>query len=406
MYSELEFPFTRQYPMPLGAYVYPSPEGGVGVRVRGSGNITMTFEKPDDPGKARVKVEDIFISLPFIQIPFDIDRDGFKECIELHSFEFGSEVFNLDECGGELNLETGEIFLNFQLSIPADLLQPLSEKADIGKGLRINVKERGYFNPVTGEGQTFSELYTVQDGPFEGLTIMGDQFGEDCKASLAMGAWLLTPASSPPSGLNAYQANKNVYKHKNTPVMLLWQSSSAGSWQVEIKPDLGTVQQTGFQKIPDLSSLNTKLHRSIDRDITYDGSVVGGVCGPAFDKVDINVKKGDEYVQQTATFRDQMGAKWYTRLDADQYDQNLKIYKVIIDTGKPDSVQHPDWHLDHKFPGDPQSGTNIPSLNNWTFTSGQFSLPGDYFFKPMPQGVSLPGAEYQRVLYFRLLIRP
>lgn len=113
----IKLPLTRRFTSSIIGSVYPSPEGGRGVSVRGRMQLTLIFEPTLNPDIARVRIEDIWMKFPPVRIPFDIDRDGQLECIDFNALHLGAEVFDLEQSGGEYNLRDGRLTLSICISM-------------------------------------------------------------------------------------------------------------------------------------------------------------------------------------------------------------------------------------------------------------------------------------------------
>jgi hypothetical protein len=396
VFDREKLPLTRRFPMSLEAFVYPSPESGMGTTVHGWGYFTLSFEETKDPKIALVSLEDIYLKLPPTRLPFDIDRDGLLECIDLQGFKLDVEAFDLEESGGEYNLESGHIDITFVMSIDPGTFLPHGKELD-PEPMRFEVKEQGWIDIPTGRFTTHSHIMTVQEGALAGLTILGGQWARGearCEATVTLGVLVVnTPSASldvPPE-----QAPKEVWICPKTPIMLLWDSTNADS--IVISPDVGLKGTSGSQQIPDA----TVGLLPIDRNTIYtaDTNAAPG-CTAASDKVTINVIQGGEEIFQTATYVTDFGY-WSAYLPSHTYDQQILVDQIIIDS-RPDGIVHPSWRLDHIFAPDPPVGTVIPALNNWTPAATEFRLPGEYRFTPT--GPS-PTSDQRRPLYFRLRVK-
>lgn len=390
--------------MPFSALVYPSSEGGRGASVTGLGHLALLLEPRADSQHLAVRIEDIALKLDPARIPFDIDRDGRLECLELEGIALGPEDFDLEKSGGRYDPKSGALAVSFVFTLHPRTLKLLG--ADPGLSpLRFEVREQGWLDVERGIFATHSAQLVVPDGPLAGLTVLGGQ-GEGtinggCSASVALGVAVL---SAGPAAIDipAGQAPTEVWICPRASVVLLWDSSNCDN--VDIQPDLGVRPTSGHQVIPDPASTNADLRRAIDRNTVYTADTVGGGCYPAHDQVKINVVEDGDEVPQSASYNREFNY-WVAYLPDHTYDHSSKVDQVIVDTTKADSVTHPSWRLDHLRAGEAPVGTTIPAVNAWANTPAAFSLPGEYRFTPQPPGVAVPSGDQQKTLYFRLKLR-
>jgi hypothetical protein len=349
---------------------------------------------------AHVSIAEIWVSLSPARIPLDIDKDGQMECIEIEGIELGPEAFEVEKGAGEYNLETGEIHLNFHFALNPDVLAPISEQLGLKEPVRFEIEDHGWFDLVNGTGTMHFESAPLTAARFEGTTITGcKDCDPECYATLHLGAWVQTPGSPPPPK-HASQAKKEVWKHPNTPVRLLWNSTNSGTWTVDIQPDLGSVAPDGYQVFPDPTATVANLKRPIGRNLKFTADTKGGVCVDAHAEASINVCESGDIITCNAIYHAESN-RWRAVLYPQEYDQNIKINKIIIDTGKPSSVSHPQWTIQHTFPGEGPVQTTLTALNNWAHTSGIHSLPGTYVFRADPPGTASPN----EIVYFRLGVK-
>lgn len=400
MQSQRALPLTLELPMSLRAFVYPTPEGGRGVTARGSGYWTLRFEPTRNKNLAHVLIQDIAVSLDPLRIPFDIDRDGMLECLEVEGLQLSARDFDLKRSGGEYDLRTGYITLNLFFAVRPDFL-PLPPKRGAAKAIPFEIKERGWLDFATGNFKTDAGSWTVPDGPLAGLSIVADQTGEigreECYATMTLGVGIYTASlmGTPPS-----KAPKKIWICPGTLIVLLWESTNSGTYQVDIQPQLGTCKASGSQTIPDAS--NSAL-KAIQKNQTFTADTTGGVCVAAHDEVNVYVVSEGDEVAQTATYEPEYKF-WTAQLPDHTYDKKIRVAQVIIDSGKADSITHPRWRVDHIYSSTP-TGTEIPALNNWTLASKSHTLPGEYRFTPrLASGQSLPSGEQNRKVYFRLRV--
>lgn len=394
-----ELPLTLQLPMPFEAAVYSSPEGR-GITVEGRGSVTLTFEPTPDPSIAHVVIEDIWVRLSPTRIPFDIDRDGQLEHIELEGLELTADAFDLGRSGGEYNLESGDISLTFVFFLTPDKLGPIGER--IGpEPIHFEIAERGWFDLETGNFRTHSNLFTIPEGPFEGLSILGGQGCADidsCYATVYLGVGL---AYAPPSIWDGPPQNwrTEAYICPNDPIRLAWDSTNAGN--VYIGPTVGTYGPKGSQAIPDPIKkldpiLNTTSFWAQTRNET------GGCSRSGKAVADIYVlKKGDE-ISQDATCQPEY-PRWVTKLPDHCYSRSILVEEVTI-LSKPGGITHDLWRLDHQYQGK-WVGTKDLRLGTPTLTSAVHPLPGEYIFTPDESYSKLPPSDMQRRLYFRLKVK-
>lgn len=387
-------PLTLHLPMSIRALVYPAPEGGRGVTVRGSGEWTLIFEPTRDDNRARVRIGHICIRLPGTRIPFDIDHDGVLECLEIDGLTLTSEDFDLTKSGGEYDLQTGYLTLKIFAAMRPNFLSPSIEPQTIP----FEIRERGWLDLSTGQYKTDAGTWTLRDGPLAGLTIVGDQSGTvgngECYATMTLGVGIQTPALY---GMSAKDASKSVWICPRTPIVLLWEATKCGN--VEINPLIGTRNIKDSQTIPSVSP----ALKAIEQPIRFTADTRGGDCVSAHDEASIYVVAEGDEIAQTAVYQPEYKF-WTAQLPEHTYDKNIRVTDVIIDSGQPDSITHPRWRLDHIFSGTP-TGTEIPALNNWTKNSSAHALPGEYRFTPrVAAGTTLPAGEQARILYFRLRV--
>ncbi|MBI4672125.1 MAG: hypothetical protein HY741_10725 [Chloroflexi bacterium] len=393
MADQKDLPLTLELPMNLRALVYPTPEGGRGVIARGSGFWTLRFEATRDKNIARVRIKDISVALDPLFIPFDIDRDGMLECIEVDDLRLTARDFDLRRSGGEYDFRTGYITLNIRLVVRPDFLPQYKEFA--AQPIPFQFQERGWLDLTSGRFKTDAGTWTIPDGPLAGLSIVGDQFTTEipCSATLSLGVGLKTSSFY---GKSAKQAPKKVWKCAKTPIILLWQATNCT--QVDIQPLLGVKNLTGYQELPDIS--NPTLKDPVMKSTAFTGETQGE-CDSVTDEVNVYVVGEGEEISQTATYEPEYKF-WTAQLPDHTYDQNIKVSQIIIDSGKSDSITHPRWRVDHVFSG-AATGTEIPALNNWTNLSKVHALPGEYRFTPrLASGSKLPSGEEKRIIYFRL----
>jgi hypothetical protein len=274
--------------------------------------------------------------------------------------------------------------------------------------LHFDLTERGRFDLARGRYHTNSDVLTIEDGAFAGLTILNCTDGEvsgGCESTLQLGVYVWSDTKSPNPGLDipASHLPKEVWICPGTPVSLLWESKGADA--VRIAPDLGELPPNGRQDIPDPTSPNPRLHSSLVQSKGYYAETVPNAgCPVAKDHVTINmIGSAGEPFPQTATYQDGTNY-WVAYLPDHTYDSRILVTQVIIDDGRSDSVTHPSWRVDHLYNTQPPVGTTIPSLNSWVNTGAKHPLPGEYRFTPMPSGFPLPSGEHGRTIYFRLMV--
>jgi hypothetical protein len=401
-----EFPFTLRLPMPFGVQVYPSAEGAVGVKVRGQGHCTLTLERTEDPNIAKVRFEDIFVKLPPTRIPFDVDRDGQLECVDIEGLELGAEAFDLKKSGGNYDLRNGQIVLSFIFSLSSQALMPMSEKLGLKKPIGFEIVESGWLDLETGRCRTHSGVFTIPEGPFAGMTVTGCNFSscdDQCQDTLHLGVGVYSSALL---GVSAADAPNAVYICPKTPIALLWESNAP---QVDIAPDVGAQKSKGYQLIPDPVSSNAALKKPLEQTgtYTYTADTSHSDCLSAHASVSVTVISEGFETAQTAYY-DPEYKYWYAYLPPNTYDENIKVAEVVIQSSafsKPDSVTLPKWRVDHIYPPWSPVGTQIPALDHWTNTASLYCLPGEYKFTPMLSGASLPAGEQKRIVYFKLRTR-
>ncbi len=171
-----EFPLTRRITASIQSIVYPSPEGGRGVTVKGTMQLTLVFEPTEQHDIVRVRIEDIQMKFPPIRIPFDIDNDGQLECLDFNDLVLGAKAFDLEMSGGEYNLQDGRIAFSIIILVPPQALA--QEGKEFGTTpIRFELKERGLLDLETGYFKTYSGIWSVPDGRFAGLTISNTATG-------------------------------------------------------------------------------------------------------------------------------------------------------------------------------------------------------------------------------------
>lgn len=304
-----------------------------------------------------------------------------------------------------MDLATGDVEFRLVFGVSPAEIEGLEGRVD-GERIRFALTERGRFDLAAGRYRSTSDLLTVPDGPFQGLTITNciDKIfayeSTTYTTTVALGVWVLGGPFAPSKDVPPGQAPKEVWICPGTPIELVWGSTGADG--VEIDPDVGEVATDGRQTIPDPTSLNRRLHQARQHSTTY--VAVTTPLGAAEDHVTVNViGPGGEEFPQKATYVD--GSRyWVAQLPPHTYDPRIKVHAVVIDSGRSDSVTHPSWRVDHLYSGQGPVGTPIPSLNQRTLTGDIHPLPGEYRFTPMPPGVSLPTGEQKRHVYFRLFV--
>jgi hypothetical protein len=397
--TDKRLPLTLELPMTFEANVYPSPEGGEGVTVTGEGHWTLVFEPTRDEGIAQVRIEDIEVRLSPSRLPFDLDRDGRPEWLELEGLHLDSGDFDLEASRGEYYFEEGHIALHIVFTLRPEALGPLAEGVEM-EPIRFELDERGWLDLETRSFQTHCQFWSVPGGPFAGLTLMGGQ-GEGtigpCYATMDLGVWV---ASKAKLGIPAGQAPSQVWICPRTPIALVWESKSAGTWHVDILPSLGTVLATGSQRFPDplLPAL-----KPVAKTTVYTAKTSGGKCIAAQDTAMVKVVTPGEIISQTADYWPEFGY-WSAELPDCTYDANIQVSEIIIDTVNKNSVTHPKWRVDHIYGGKP-TGTEMPLLNDWTPVAAPHPLPGEYRFGPrLAKGAGLPVGEEGRKVFFRLKV--
>lgn len=410
MIEKTKLPLTLKLPMPFKAHVYPSPNGGRGATVKGKGRITLVFEATDDPNIAKVRIEDIWLKLQPSRIAFDIDHDGELECIEIPAWKLGTQHFDLESSCGQYNLKSKHISLNLIFSLDKKELHPLvAGVAGLdAKPVRFEIVERGWLDLETGTASTHSRPFTIPEGPFAGLTIMGGQFDEQCDANVTLGV-VVAPAGEAVPDIPPGQAPEEIWICPNTPIVLLWNSSNADN--VEISPDLGVRDPSGYQRIPGTTPDGDTLS-AIDRNLEYIATTRGS-CNSASDRVSVHVVIGTEEIPQIAEYNDFYGY-WNCNLPSHTYDESILVDEIIIDTVNPsdgtvrtDSISHTRWRMDHVYSTLAPTGTTIPSLDTWHNTAASFPIPGSYRFTPIDPTTGDPldqfsDDEKKLKVYFRL----
>jgi hypothetical protein len=326
-------------------------------------------------------------------VPFDIDRDGQLELIEVPALDLGS-AFDLDASQGSYNPETHDFILQLHVLLDERTLgRRLIEV--VGGPLRFEIIERGKFDVSSGRCRLTAEPFGVKDGPLSGLTFSNPPGTRDCFYTLGFGV-VVRNNNAWPAGAPAGNAPSNIWIWPNTEVMLVWDSNAL---QVDIKPAIGVKGSSGQQVLPDYSE---KLS-PVDRTVVYVCSTVGEECKPAMKVVQIDVVSGGQEIPQSAPYNDSAGFH-NTFLPPHTYDPNILIDSVRIDTGNPDSVLHLRWRLDY-IGGTGQVGTVIPSVGTWYRTSGEHPMPGEYRFTPVVDGGAYPAGDRNKIVYFTLKVR-
>lgn len=391
--------------LPFRAAVYPNSDSGAGNIVSGRGLWTIRLNPAEAGSVFKLTFDRLWFKFdPSSRLEFDFDRDGDLELIDLGGFIVSSDEFNMANSGGEVDLSTGQahLFLDFTIE-PASLPQFIHLK-HLGK-IRFTLHENGHIDFEHGCFETHSQLWTVPDGPFAGMTIINCMhlllpYEASPNATVTIGVTVLS-GSPTAYDIPAGQAPKEVWICPGTKVKLVWDSTNKGTWVVNIKPILGDQKPQGYQFIPDAKSAAAQLQKAITQSTNFVATTVGGDYHPARDDVTINVVSSGDEISQTAEYDAELHY-WRAYLPDHTYDRSIRVSQVIIDSGAKDSVTWPGWRMDHVYGTEKPVNTQMQAQNQWTNVKAAHSLPGEYTFRPMPSGSALPAGEDQRVIYFRL----
>lgn len=396
---------TQRVTLPFKAAVYPNTEPGAGTLVSGRGLWTLAFTPLEQSGRLKITFDQMWFKFdPSSRLEFDMDGDGLLELIDLGGFVVTSDEFNMENSGGEVDLATGQAHLHLDFTVEPEMITELTGIKRPG-AVRFTLDETGHIDLERGLFETHSQLWTVPEGTFKGMTILNCMdkllpYKAMPYATVAIGVNVL---SGSPSNYDipAGQAPREVWICPGTKVKLVWTSTNQGTWTVCIKPILGDQNPNDSQYIPDAKSGNVQLQKAISRSVTFVAETVGGDYLPAKDDVTINVISSGDEISQTAAY-DAEQHYWKASLPDHTYDRNIRVVQVIIDSGAADSVTWPGWRIDHTYGSEKPVNTQVASPNQWTNVGASHSLPGEYTFRLSPSGTALPAGEDKRVIYFRL----
>ena len=391
--------------LPFRAAVYPHPGPGAGNLVSGRGQWTLIFTPAQPGGRYRIAFDQLYFKFdPSSRLEFDIDGDGDLELIDLGGFTVSSDDFNMENSGGEVDLATGTAHLHLDFCVEPHSLPQFAHLKDLAP-IRFTLDENGHIDLERGSFEAHSQLWTLTEGTFAGLTIINcmDKLipytASPC-ATVAIGVNILSGSTSA-YDIPAGQAPREVWICPGTKVKLVWDSTNQGTWTVRISPILGDQNPSGSQIIPDSLSGIPELQKPITQSKTFVALTVGGNYLPAKDSVTINVISSGDEISQTAEYDAELHY-WKATLPDHTYDRNIRVSQVIVDSGMADSVTWPGWRIDHTYASEKPVNTQVQALNTWENVKPSHSLPGEYTFRPQPSGSALPAGEEQRVVYFRL----
>lgn len=396
----VDLPYTLEMTLPFRVIVYPSTRDGQGDAVRGRGSWKIRLDPTGKTDVAHLHFIGLWAQLnPGSVLHYDLDGDGFLEALDISGINLSPDNLDLRQCGGELNLRTGEVTLHLFLRIDLAQIPELERRGKLPP-LVIDITEQGIFDLKNGKFSAHSIPFTFSEGPLPGVTVLNCVNDDPpCYSTIAMGVNVLS--GSPTSyDVPLGSAPKEVWICPETPILLLWSSTNKGTWSVDINPFPGSVAASGKQKIPDTSSSNPKLQKALSQSTSFTGTVIGGDCRGTKTDVTVNVIDGGEQFSQSASYNPER--YWSAYLPDYTYDRNIMVSKIMIALGQSDSVTHPSWRVDHIYSNQPPVGTTIAALNTWTNVAKKHALPGEYRFTPMPYGTKLPQGEEKRVLYFIL----
>jgi hypothetical protein len=403
MHCSIESRYTLT--IPFRAAVYPTPRSGAGNLVSGRGMWTLNFTPTAEANHLKITFNQLWFRFdPSSRLEFDIDGDGDLEFIDLGNFTVTSDEFNMENSGGEVNMDTGEAHLHLDFTITPSSLSQLANLKNLDP-IRFTLDENGHIDQECGIFETHSQLWTVPEGTFAGMTIINCMHllipyeTQPC-ATVVIGVNVLSGSPSA-YDIPAGQAPKEVWICPRTLINLLWDSTNKGTWTVRISPILGDQNPKGHQFIPDTKSAIPEIQKSITQSKTFVARTVGGDYYPAEDSVTINVVNNGDEISQTAMYDAELHY-WKAFLPDHTYDRNIRVSEVIIDSGMADSITWPGWRVDHTYGAEKPVNTQVQALNQWVNVNPVHSLAGEYTFRPQPSGSTLPAGEQQRVVYFRL----
>lgn len=403
MHSSMNSSYTIT--IPFRAAVYPSTRSGSGNLVSGRGVWTLLFSSAEETSRVKITFGGLWFQFdPSSRLEFDIDGDGDLELIELGGLTVTSDEFNMENSGGVVDLITGQAHLHLDFTVEPGSISQLAHLKNLDP-IRFTLDENGHIDFERGVFETHSQLWTVPEGTFAGLTIINCMHllipyqSQPC-ATVVIGVNVLSGSPSA-YDIPAGQAPKEVWICPGTLINLVWDSTNQGTWTVRISPILGDQNPKGHQFIPDTKSVFPEIQKSLTQSKTFVARTVGGDYYTAEDYVTINVVSSGDEISQTAEYDDELHY-WKAFLPDHTYDKNIRVSQVIIDAGMADSITWPGWRVDHTYGSEKPVNSQVQAMNQWVNVNPAHSLAGEYTFRVQPSGAALPAGEEQRVIYFRL----